>query len=205
MLLYDASPVAEVALDQLQGLLNEEESNPIGGDRKRLIKVYADSYNSLANSLSVLRDFLLYGEQEYLDKYNDLIISHQTSVAEIDARIEDINENDVNLWHSFKEMQQMYLPLAGEVIALRQTPDWNKANFLMANNVAPLANQLALSLEKVVLNQQQIAKESGLSINTGVENVIWMLVITGIVASLSAFVIAAWLGAQYWFAVKYYR
>ena len=55
-------------------------------------------------------------------------------------------------------------------------------------------NQLALSLEKVVLNQQQIAKESGLSINTGVENVIWMLVITGIVASLSAFVIAAWLG-----------
>jgi len=129
-------------------------------------------------------------------KYNDLIISHKKSVAEINARIEDINANDVNLWQSFEEMQQMYLPLADQVIALRQTPDWNKANFLMANNVAPLAIQLALLLEKVVLNQQEIAKESGFAINTGVENVIWMLVITGIVASLSAFAIAAWLGSN---------
>ncbi|MGF1874449.1 methyl-accepting chemotaxis protein [Photobacterium frigidiphilum] len=194
LLLNEAAPIAEVALDQLQGLLNEEENNPFGGDRKRLIKVYADSYNSLANSLSVLRDFLLYGGQEYSDKYNDLIISHKKSVAEINAKIDRLSESDVNLWRLFEEMQKMYLPLADQVIALRQAPDWNKANFMMTNNVIPIATQLELSLEKIVQNQQTIAQASGFAINTSVANVIWMLVITAIIASLSAFIIATWLG-----------
>ncbi|MEH6530149.1 MAG: methyl-accepting chemotaxis protein, partial [Photobacterium frigidiphilum] len=194
LLLNEAAPIAEVALDQLQGLLNEEENNPFGGDRKRLIKVYADSYNSLANSLSVLRDFLLYGEQEYSDKYNDLIISHKKSVAEINAKIDRLSESDVNLWRLFEEMQKMYLPLADQVIALRQAPDWNKANFMMTNSVIPIATQLELSLEKIVQNQQTIAQASGFAINTSVANVIWMLVVTAIIASLSAFIIATWLG-----------
>jgi methyl-accepting chemotaxis protein len=194
LLLNEAAPIAEVALDQVQGLLNEEENNPFGGDRKRLIKVYADSYNSLANSLSVLRDFLLYGEQEYSDKYNDLIISHKKSVAEINAKIDRLSGSDVNLWRLFEEMQKMYLPLADQVIALRQAPDWNKANFMMTNNVIPIATQLELSLEKIVQNQQTIAQASGFAINTSVANVIWMLVVTAIIASLSAFIIATWLG-----------
>lgn len=194
LLLNEAAPIAEVALDQLQGLLNEEENNPFGGDRKRLIKVYADSYNSLANSLSVLRDFLLYGEQEYSDKYNDLIISHKKSVAEINAKIDRLSESDVNLWRLFEEMQKMYLPLADQVIALRQAPDWNNANFMMTNNVIPIATQLELSLEKIVQNQQTIAQASGFAINTSVANVIWMLGATAIIASLSAFIIATWLG-----------
>jgi len=194
LLLNEAAPIAEVALDQLKGLLNEEENNPFGGDRKRLIKVYADSYNSLANSLSVLRDFLLYGEQEYSDKYNDLIISHKKSVAEINAKIDRLSESDVNLWRLFEEMQKMYLPLADQVIALRQAPDWNNANFMMTNNVIPIATQLELSLEKIVQNQQTIAQASGFAINTSVANVIWMLGATAIIASLSAFIIATWLG-----------
>jgi methyl-accepting chemotaxis protein len=194
LLLNEAAPIAEVALDQLQGLLNEEENNPFGGDRKRLIKVYADSYNSLANSLSVLRDFLLYGEQDYSDKYNDLINSHKKSVAEINAKIDRLSESDVNLWQLFEEMQKMYLPLADQVIALRQAPDWNKANFLMTNNVTPIATQLEVSLEKIVQNQQTTAQASGIAINTSVANVIWMLVATAIIASLSAFIIATWLG-----------
>lgn len=194
LLLNEAAPIAEVALDQLQGLLNEEENNPFGGERKRLIKVYADSYNSLANSLSVLRDFLLYGEQDYANKYNDLIISHKKSVAEINAKIDRLSESDVNLWQLFEEMQKMYLPLADQVIVLRQAPDWNKANFLMANNVTPIAAQLELSLEKVVQNQQTTAQASGFAINTSVANVIWMLGATAIIASVSALIIATWLG-----------
>ncbi|MGF1791279.1 methyl-accepting chemotaxis protein [Photobacterium profundum] len=194
LLLNEAAPIAEVALDQLQGLLNEEENNPFGGERKRLIKVYADSYNSLANSLSVLRDFLLYGEQDYANKYNDLIISHKKSVAEINAKIDRLSESDVNLWQLFEEMQKMYLPLADQVIVLRQAPDWNKANFLMANNVTPIAAQLELSLEKVVQNQQTTAQASGFAINTSVANVIWMLGATAIIASVSTLIIATWLG-----------
>ncbi len=57
----EAAPIAEVALDQIQGLINEEAQNQEGADRKHLFKLYADSYTSLSNALASMRDFLQYG------------------------------------------------------------------------------------------------------------------------------------------------
>ncbi|MDF5523107.1 MCP four helix bundle domain-containing protein, partial [Vibrio parahaemolyticus] len=36
LFINEAAPIAEVALDHLQSLINEESGNPFGGDRKRL-------------------------------------------------------------------------------------------------------------------------------------------------------------------------
>ena len=108
----EAAPIAEVALDQLQGLIDDEASNKDGGERKRLFRLYADSYTSLANALASMRDFLLYGKQEHIDKYQDFLKSHAKSVAEIDAKINLLSSSNQGLWQLFKEMQSLYLPLA---------------------------------------------------------------------------------------------
>ncbi|ELI5378095.1 MCP four helix bundle domain-containing protein [Vibrio parahaemolyticus] len=161
LFINEAAPIAEVALDQIQSLINEESGNEMGGERKRLFKVYADSYTSLANALSALRDFLLYGQQTHLEKYQDLIKFHNQSVEEIDAKLDMLSDNDQSLWSLFKEMQQLYFPLADQVITLRQSDEWNKANLLMANELLPAANALNQSLETIVLAQQAKADQSG--------------------------------------------
>jgi methyl-accepting chemotaxis protein len=46
LFLNEAAPIAEVALDQIQGLINDEAGNREGGERKRLFKVYADRARS---------------------------------------------------------------------------------------------------------------------------------------------------------------
>lgn len=196
LLLNEAAPIAEVALDQLQGLLNDEERNQTGGERKRLIKLYADSYNSLANALSALRDYLFYGRDEYLAKYQELIANHHKSVAEIESKQSLLAGSDTTLWQLFKEMQQLYFPLADQVISLRQAPDWNQANYLMAQNTIPAANQLAATLENIVSKQQTHAEHSGNAIGTSVASVIWTLFITALLATLASMVIAKLLGSN---------
>lgn len=196
LLLNEAAPIAEVALDQLQGLLNDEERNQTGGERKRLIKLYADSYNSLANALSALRDYLFYGRDEYLAKYQELIANHHKSVAEIESKQSLLAGSDTTLWQLFKEMQQLYFPLADQVISLRQAPDWNQANYLMAQNTIPAADQLAATLENIVSKQQTHAEHSGNAIGTSVTSVIWTLFITALLATLASMVIAKLLGSN---------
>lgn len=190
----EAAPIAEVALDQLQGLINAESSNKLGDERKRLFKVYADSYNSLANALSAMRDFLLYGRSEYLDKYHDFVKAHNHSVSEIDAKLGLLNRSDRSLWDLFKEMQQLYFPLADQVIELRQSTDWNFAHQEMANTLVPAADSLDRALESVVKAQQMKADESGRGIEGSISQVLSVLVTTLILVIIAALVISGYMG-----------
>lgn len=194
LFINEAAPIAEVALDQLQSLINEESGNPFGGDRKRLFKVYADSYTSLANALSAFRDFLLYGQQDHLDKYHDLIKYHNQSVAEIDSKLDRLTDNDQSLWSLFKEMQQLYFPLAEQVIALRQSPEWNESNLLMANELLPAADALDQSLETIVLAQQSRADQSGQGINQSIKNVLTTMLIAAALVLFAAIAISKYMG-----------
>ena len=194
LFINEAAPIAEVALDQLQSLINEESGNPFGGDRKRLFKVYADSYTSLANALSALRDFLLYGQQDHLDKYHDLIKYHNQSVAEIDSKLDRLTDNDQSLWSLFKEMQHLYFPLAEQVIALRQSPEWNESNLLMANELLPAADALDQSLETIVLAQQSRADQSGQGINQSIKNVLTTMLTAAALVLFAAVAISKYMG-----------
>ncbi|WP_172581428.1 HAMP domain-containing methyl-accepting chemotaxis protein [Vibrio harveyi] len=194
LFINEAAPIAEVALDQLQSLINEESGNPFGGDRKRLFKVYADSYTCLANALSALRDFLLYGQQDHLDKYHDLIKYHNQSVAEIDSKLDRLTDNDQSLWSLFKEMQQLYFPLAEQVIALRQSPEWNESNLLMANELLPAADALDQSLETIVLAQQSRADQSGQGINQSIKNVLTTMLIAAALVLFASVAISKYMG-----------
>ncbi|WP_165313081.1 HAMP domain-containing methyl-accepting chemotaxis protein [Vibrio ziniensis] len=190
----EAAPIAEVALDQIQGLINAESSNKEGEERKRLFKVYADSYNSLANALSAMRDFLLYGDPEYLTKYQDFIKAHKQSVSEIESKIDLLNEDDKSLWELFKEMQQLFFPLADQTIALRQSEDWNLVNQEMANTLVPAAEQLNISLESVVAAQQSKADRSGEGINQSIHQVLTILVVALILVVIASLAVSTYMG-----------
>ncbi|MET1280283.1 HAMP domain-containing methyl-accepting chemotaxis protein [Vibrio navarrensis] len=194
LFLNEAAPIAEVALDQIQGLINDEAGNREGGEHKRLFKVYANSYTSLANALSAMRDYLQYGKPEHLEKYQDFIAFHNQSVAEIEGKSELMSESDRDLWSLFKEMQQLYFPLAEQVIALRNAPNWNQSNQIMASELVPTTSKLNQLLEQVVLSQQQKADRSGVGISQSIQQVVISLVIAVVLTVLAAVVLSGYLG-----------
>ncbi|MGF1728963.1 methyl-accepting chemotaxis protein [Photobacterium kasasachensis] len=194
LMLNEVAPIAEVALDQLQGLINEEENNAFGGERKRLMKLYADSYTSLSNALGALRDYLFDGNQDHLDKYKELMTKHSKSVAEVNNHLVLLSDSDLSLWQIFEEMQKMYLPLAEQVIILRQSPEWNKANYLMAQQTGPAAAQFTELLDAVVVAQQNNAQQGGIAISDSVSRVITTLIAVAIIACVCSLLVATWLG-----------
>ena len=194
LFINEAAPIAEVALDQLQGLINDEAGNKEGGERKRLFRLYADSYTSLANALSSMRDFLLYGKEEHLSKYQDFLKSHGKYVAEIDSKVSLMSDSDQGLWDLFKEMQQLYFPLADQVVALRTASSWNLVNEKMAKELVPAVDTLNTSLENLIRKQQQQADISGQGIFSSLNGVVSLLVVSSIIFLLASFTISTYMG-----------
>lgn len=155
LMLQEAGPLAEAALDQLQSFANEEVATPqdqLSGDRRMLLKQVGDAYNSLANALSALRDFLISGDPEYRSKYQDYYQFHLQRVAEVKQQAALFTETQRSLWQLFEEMATPFSELVDQVISKRQAPDWDQANFLMATDIEPMQSRLS---EQLV---QQITK-----------------------------------------------
>ncbi|HHW4402280.1 TPA: HAMP domain-containing methyl-accepting chemotaxis protein [Aeromonas hydrophila] len=149
LMLQEAGPLAESALDQLQSFANEEVATPqdqLPGDRRLLLKLVGDAYNGLSNALSALRDFLISGDPDYRTKYQDYYQFHQQRVAELKQQEANFTEAQKGIWSLFEEMSAPFAELVGQVISKRQAPDWDQANHLMATEIEPALGQLATQL-----------------------------------------------------------
>ncbi|WP_234496477.1 HAMP domain-containing methyl-accepting chemotaxis protein [Vibrio maritimus] len=196
LFINEAAPIAEVALDQLQGLINDEAGRSEGGERKRLFKLYADAYNSLANALAAQRDYLQYGNQDYLEKYNDFIKAHAKVVEQIGYKTDLLSSSDQSLWSLFNEMKSLYTPLAAQVIELRQSPNWNESNYLMASALLPAIDTVQTELNSIVSTQQQKARETETHISSSVTSLIAILAISCAIVLAVAFLVSHFLGRQ---------
>ncbi|MDO6708539.1 methyl-accepting chemotaxis protein [Photobacterium sp. 1_MG-2023] len=194
LLQSEAAPLAEVALDQLQAMINEEEGNLIGGDRKRLMKLFTDAYTTLSNGVGELRAFLINANQENLDKFEDYLRQNNRAVSEIDRKKDSLSDSQQSLWALFKEMQDLYLPMATDVVMQRQAQDWNKAYYQLETETLLAVEQLAMTIETVVQEQQTVATQSGEAISSSVQKVVMLLIAISAIASLCSLVIATWLG-----------
>ncbi|MGY3858858.1 HAMP domain-containing methyl-accepting chemotaxis protein [Aeromonas intestinalis] len=157
LMLLEAGPLAEAALDQLQSFANEEVATPqteLPGDRRLLLKQVGDAYNGLANALSALRDFLISGEKEYQEKYQDYYQFHLQRVAELKQQEANFSEAQKGIWALFEQMSAPFAELVGQVIAQRQAPDWDRANHLMATVIEPALTSLADQLASQVTHTQ---------------------------------------------------
>ncbi|WP_323938638.1 HAMP domain-containing methyl-accepting chemotaxis protein [Aeromonas hydrophila] len=149
LMLQEAGPLAESALDQLQSFANEEVATPqdqLPGDRRLLLKQVGDAYNGLSNALSALRDFLISGDPDYRTKYQDYYQFHQQRVTELKLQEANFTEAQKGIWSLFEEMSAPFAELVGQVISKRQAPDWDQANHLMATEIEPALGQLATQL-----------------------------------------------------------
>ena len=196
LFINEAAPIAEVALDQLQGLINDEAGRTEGGDRKRLFTLYADAYNSLANALASLRDYLQYGASDYLDKYHDLMKHHQNVVTQIGYKLDYLSDSDQSLWSLFNEMKSLYVPLANQVIELRQSDNWNQSNRLIAESLLPAIKQVQDELNAIVSFQQQNALSTEQSLTRSVTTLMMVLARSCVVFLVAAVIVSQVLGNQ---------
>ncbi|WP_055731274.1 hypothetical protein [Agarivorans gilvus] len=113
-----------------------------------------EARNELANALTSLRSFIITGDSYEQQRYNDYFARHQQLVDEVEKTSDLFTEEQARLWQQFVEMVEIFSPLVDELFVMRAAPDWNVANYRMANEVIPLVAAIEAQLAEFNLLQQ---------------------------------------------------
>lgn len=190
----EAAPIAEVVIDMLQNLINDEAYDAQGGERKMLLKLYADANNALGSALSSMRDYLIYGTEDHLERYNDYLALHRSLSQEIEQETVNMSSTAERLWSLTVEMQDIYFPLSEQVIALRQAPDWNRANAIMATEVMPQMQVLSQTIDTLVSQQANQAASRAGDVQSNIQEIVVFMALSMLVVAVCASVISMVMG-----------
>ena len=157
MLLTEAAPRASRILDAITAIINEESKLPATPERKRLLKLLADSRGSFAVGLANIRAYLLSGDTRFIDNFESKWKINEESFKKLSRMTGLFNTTQSRAWNIYRETRAEFSPMPEKMFALRMGKDWNLANYWLGTRAAPRAGAIMAILNKMRDSQDSLA------------------------------------------------
>jgi methyl-accepting chemotaxis protein len=194
ILLTDAGPSAVVMLTEITKMINEEAGLPASAERKKLLKLMADTRGNFASSIAQLRMFLLSGEKRDREGFAEPWNLFQQSYAALDGQKELMSATQKAGFDAFATSFKVFAPLPDRMFAARESQQWNVPVHILTTEAAPRAVKLLDLLDGskgadgtrsggLKGNQQHMLAVEAKSANDGIsflELVEWVLLFAGL-------------------------
>ena len=176
MLIDEAAPRAGVMATAITKMIDIEANLEATPSRKALLGMMADVRGTLGLSLANIRALILTGDQKFRDNFDILW-------AKNDRRFNDLTKNSGLLTRAqrsafadFTAKRAEFVTLPEQMFDIRQSDQWNMANYLLVKEAAPRADALMTILAGeqkadgsrsggMVDNQKQLLAEDGAHVN----------------------------------------
>ena len=159
MLLTEAAPRAAKILGAISAIIDEEARLEATPERKKLLKLLADSRGSFAIGLANIRAYLLSGDTKFADNFRAKWKVNEARFNEISTMTGLFTGSQARAWKTYKNMRAEFAPLPPKMFALRSGKDWNLANYWLGTKAAPKAGAIMGILEKMRASQDRLAEE----------------------------------------------
>ena len=157
MLLTEAAPRAGKVLGAVSTIIDDEATLSATPERKKLLKLLADSRGSFAIGLANIRAYLLSGDNKFADNFHAKWKVNETRFNQISSMTGLFNSTQANAWNTYKNMRAEFAPLPPKMFALRSGKDWNLANYWLGTKAAPKAEAIMKILKEMRVSQDQLA------------------------------------------------
>ncbi len=185
MLLTEAAPRASKILAAITAIIDEESKLAATPERKRLLKLLADSRGSFAVGLANVRAFLLSGDRRFADGFHAKWKVNQERFEQISDMTDLFNATQASAWETYRRIRAEFSPLPAKMFTLRTSKDWNLANYWLGTKAAPKAAAIMDILKEMRASQDRLADQD----EEALENEVLSMKIQMIIASLIALVI----------------
>jgi len=154
LLLSTAAPKASELLNALTRLIDIESTLPASPQRKVLLKSLADSRGSLATGVANIRAYLLSGDAQFKRQFDSKWAINSQRFNEINNSLTSLFNDEQNInWNTYIRIRRDFQSLPAQMFTLRGAKDWNKANYFLGIQAAPLAKK-SLALLKEIQDSQ---------------------------------------------------
>jgi len=157
MLLLEAAPRATKIISAITTIIDEEATLSATDDRKRLLKLLADSRGSFALGLANIRAYLLSGDSQFAEKFQQQWATNKARFKQVSSLSHLFNRKQSKSWSTYKSLRSEFAPLPPKMFDLRKAEKWNLANYWLGSKAAPKANAILAILDKMRLSQDQLS------------------------------------------------
>jgi len=194
MLLTEAAPQAAVVIDSITDLINEESRLAATKDRKKLLKLFADSRGSFALSLANIRAYLLSGDESFLEDY---WVKWNTNQARLDqlVKLDHLFSKGQNInWKRYLSARDDFSNFPERMFESRRSKQWNLANYWLGSKAAPKAESISNVLFEMQSSQNVLANKDAQELEQQTKKLVLMMLIGGLAILILGSVVSVVLG-----------
>jgi len=193
LLLKEAAPRAGKILASITAIIDQEQVLEATPERKELLKLLADSRGSFAIGLANIRAYLLSGDAQFKNNFEQKWSVNQQRYEKINAQYAHIFDNtQQQSWSVYKKIRAEFSSLPAQMFTLRRAADWNQANFMLANEAAPLATASLSELTKMRQSQDRLLTNDVSLLKQTASSQYVSLIGGGIFSAIISIAIAIW-------------
>jgi len=155
-LVTNAAPRAARVLAAITAMINQEANLEATPERKRLLKLMADSRGSFALGLANIRAYLLTGDVKFRDNFNARWDVNEARFKQILAMSRLLTASQRKAWNDYKTIRAEFSEFPPLMFKQRSSEAWNQANYLLGTKAAPKAKAIMEILDGMRINQSKL-------------------------------------------------
>ena len=159
LLLAEAAPRAAKVISAITAMIEEEATLPATPERKKLLKLLADSRGSFALGLANIRAYLLSGDRRFAEIFLAKWKVNQARFEQISGMTDLFNIRQLKAWNNYKKIRAEFSPLPEKMFKLRSSDEWNLANHWLGTRAAPKAESITTILTQMRASQDKLAAQ----------------------------------------------
>lgn len=193
LLIKDAGPKAGLMLQYLGEMIEIEGELDADEERKALLKQLADARGAFAISVGGLRAYLITGDSQFKDQFDNNWQLIEDAYLEIEDSNELLTEAQQALWQKYGQLHEQFAPISIRMFEARLSEKWNIANHMLENDVEPIVREVAALLEDMSKTQAQAVKQDVEALDSMLSLVFLVMVIVAIVVIFIGVSMATWI------------
>jgi len=193
-LLIQAAPRANTILAALSAIIDEEANLKATTNRKKLLKLLADSQSTFAISLANIRAYLISGDDQFRDNFDAKWKINQIRFKQVSRMTNLMTDTQRKAWNSYKKTRTEFAELPPLMFEQRSSESWNLANAWLSSKAAPKAKEIFKILHEMRINQEKQAELDNTLFKKVSLTMEWEMVIGTILGLIIAVVVAVFIG-----------
>ena len=202
ILLEEAAPNAAIVIENITRMIDIEAGLSASSERKALLGMMADVRGTMGLALANIRALLLTGKADFADKFHTLWAKNERRFNDLRNNRRLFNSAQRSAFNALEAARTEFAPLPDRMFDIRQSDEWNMANYTLITEAAPRAGKLLTILKGPLKDDGtrsggMVDNQRGLLINDGnneaanIENLQifeWILLVIGLgVAAVATF------------------
>ena len=192
-LLTEAAPRAGQILKAISAMIDEEDTLEATPDRKKLLKLMADSRGSFAIGLANIRAYLLSGNTKFRDIFNEKWAVNETRFSQVAGMTGMMTASQLAAWNTYSSTRTEFAQYPALMFKQRSSAEWNLANHWLGTKAAPKAKAIMGILRAMRVNQHALENTDKELLKSEIIQMEVAIVIGAVLALIIAIAVAMYL------------